>query len=60
MFSAILKHINIDQQNKCKKQSGDIKTNAYLSILKINLISSSSSSLSSPMNFVEVKRKFRF
>ena len=41
-----------------QKQSGNIKTKAYLSILIIHVISSSSSSLSSPMNFIEVKRKF--
>ena len=53
-------------QNICmnfwKKQSWNIEINtkAYLSILTIHVISSSSSSLSSPMNFIEVKRKFRF
>ena len=50
------------QLNKinAKNSRGTIKTNAYLSILIIHVISSSSSSLSSPMNFIEVKRKFRF
>ena len=43
-----------------QKQSRNIKTKAYLSILIIHVISSSSSSLSSPLNFIEVKRKFRF
>ena len=38
------------------QQSGNTKTNAYLLILTIHVISSSSSSLLSPMNFTEVKR----
>ena len=42
-----------------QKQSRNIKTKAYLSILIIHVISSSSSSPSSPMNFIEEKRKFR-
>ena len=49
-------------KNFLKKQSWNIEfnTNACLSVLTIHVISSSSSSLSSPMNFIEVKRKFRF
>ena len=42
-----------------QKQSENINTNAYLSTLTIHVISSSSSSLLSAMNSIEVKRKFR-
>ena len=39
------------------EKSNLINTNAYLSILTIHVISSSSRSLLSAMNFIEVKRK---
>jgi len=43
-----------------KNSRGILSLIAYLSILTIHVIRSSSSSLSSPMNFIEVKRNFRF
>jgi len=52
--------VSLINKINAKKQSGNVNTNAYLRILTIHVISSSSSSLSSQMNFIEVKRKFSF